>query len=89
MLRNELLSILVCPETRQPLTLADDKLLARLNRAIARGALLNKAGQPVKQPFSGGLVRDDEVVVYGVVDDIPMLLIDEAVPLDQPAIEAD
>jgi len=79
----ELLKILVCPDSRRPLRLADDRLLGRLNDAIAAGRVSNRGGQPVRQPLAAGLVREDGGVVYPVIDEIPVLLVDEAIPLDQ------
>jgi uncharacterized protein YbaR (Trm112 family) len=86
MIRPELLKMLVCPENKSELALASSDLVERLNRAIAAGGLTNKAGHKVAQPLDGGLVRADGAVVYPIVDDIPMMLIDEAIPLDQPAL---
>lgn len=83
MVSKELLEILVCPETHQSLTSAPADLLARLNAAIASGSLTNRAGQAVKQKFTGGLVRQDGQLLYPIVDDIPLMLIDEAIPLPQ------
>jgi uncharacterized protein YbaR (Trm112 family) len=88
MIRSELLKMLVCPETQSPLSIASGDLIARLNRAIARGQLMNKAGQPLKKPLDGGLVRADQRVLYPIMDEIPMMLVDESIPLDQPALEA-
>lgn len=76
-------SILVCPETRTPLAPADSELVARLNRAIAAGELRNRAGQPVRGPIESGLVRQDGRLLYPIVDGIPVMLIDEAIPLEQ------
>jgi uncharacterized protein YbaR (Trm112 family) len=77
----ELLKILCCPETRQPLSLADTALLQRLNEQIATGKLLNRAGKPVTRKCDGGLLRKDGKFVYPISEDIPILLIDEAIPL--------
>jgi len=81
----ELLDLLVCPENQTPLRPADPSLLERLNQAIVIGTLVNRAGQPVKQPLQGGLVREDGTLLYPVVDDIPVMLLDEAIRLDQIA----
>lgn len=86
MLPADLLKVLVCPETHLELSLADAALLDRLNGAIAAGRLLNKAEQPVKQKLDAALVRSDRAVAYAVVDEIPMMLVDEGIPLDQPAL---
>lgn len=88
MLSADLLKVLVCPETHLELTIADSALLDRLNQAIAAGSLTNKAGQPVKQKLDGALVRTDGSVAYAVVDEIPMMLVDEGIPLDQPALKS-
>jgi uncharacterized protein YbaR (Trm112 family) len=85
MIRPELLKVLVCPENRTPLTLAGDELVARLNRAVTEGRLTNKTGRKVEKPMDAGLVRADGAVLYPIVDEIPMLLVDEGIPLDQPA----
>lgn len=85
MVDQELLDILVCPETKQPVRLADEATLARLNAAIAGGAARNRAGEPVTQAVSSGLVREDGRILYPVRDDIPIMLIDEGIPLGDPA----
>ena len=82
MLDADLLKILRCPETRQPLALADAALLSRLNAQIDAGKLNNRAGQPVSRRCDGGLVRQDGQFVYPVCQDIPILLINEAIPLN-------
>lgn len=79
-----LLSVLVCPTDRTPLARADDALVARLNQAIAARRLRNKAGDTLDKPLDAGLVRADGTLLYPVVDQIPIMLADEAIPLDQP-----
>lgn len=78
----ELLEILVCPETKDPVRLADADLLERVNAAIERGTVQNRGGETVKDPVEEGLVREDGKVFYPVRDDIPIMLIDEAIVLD-------
>lgn len=82
MISKELLDLLVCPENRSPLTLADDELLAKLNRAIAAGSIKNRSGQQVSESLSGALVRQDGRMLYPIVDDIPIMLVEEAIPLE-------
>lgn len=83
MIEKELLEIIVCPKTQTPLRVAGEKLMARLNEAIAAGRIKNGGGQAVEKPLAGGLVCQDDTLLYPVVDDIPVLLIDEAIPLEQ------
>jgi uncharacterized protein YbaR (Trm112 family) len=80
-----LLDILVCPETKQSLRVADAALLARLNASIREGSVRNRGGQVVSVPLVEGLVREDGTVLYPVRDDIPVMLIDESIPLSEHA----
>ncbi len=77
----EFLKILCCPETRQDLHPAAPALIHSLNQQIAAGTLKNRAGQPVADKIEAGLLRSDRKFLYPVRDDIPILLIDEAIPL--------
>jgi uncharacterized protein YbaR (Trm112 family) len=81
MIDPELLEILACPDTHQPLTMADDALVASLNAAIEASGLKNVGGDPVEGPLDGGLVREDGAVVYPIRDRIPVLLVDEGISL--------
>ncbi len=83
MIDKELLDILVCPEDQTPLHLADGQVLAKLNQAIAAGQIDNQGGQAVHESLSGGLVCRDHAVLYPIIDDIPVLLVEEAISLDQ------
>jgi len=83
MIDKELLEILVCPENRTPLRPADEALVGRLNEAVARGSLRNRIGQPVTTRIEEGLVREDGTMFYPIVEGIPVLLTDEAIPLQQ------
>jgi len=75
--------MLRCPNDRSTLTAAEPELLARLNAAIAAKRLTNVAGQRVERPIDGGLVRAAGDLVYPIVDQIPVMLFDEAIPLAQ------
>ncbi|MBT8396924.1 MAG: Trm112 family protein [Gemmatimonadetes bacterium] len=82
MVNPELLEILVCPETKQALKVADEGILERVNLAVEGGDLRNQAGDRVKDRIEEGLVREDGNVLYPVRNDIPVMLLDEAVRLD-------
>ena len=78
---SDLLEILVCPESRQPLRLAPGDLIARLNQQIAEKKLRNRGGQPVVKPISEALVREDGRVLYVVDDGIPVMLVEESIEI--------
>ena len=77
----DLVEILVCPETKQPVSLASAELLARVNERVRAGTLRNRGGQAVTQPLQEGLVREDGRVLYPVDDGIPIMLIEESIEL--------
>jgi uncharacterized protein YbaR (Trm112 family) len=80
---NELLAILCCPETKQPVSLADSSLIKKLNDRAAQGGLKNRGNKAVTQPLDGGLIRADRKILYPVRENIPVMLIEEGIPLEQ------
>ncbi len=78
-LKPEFLAMLRCPEDRSLLTMADDAVLSRLNAALSTGRLQNRGGKSVEKPLDGALLRADGKVAYPIIDQIPILLIDEGI----------
>lgn len=81
-LSKELLAILCCPETKQPVRLAEEATIKRLNEAVAHGSLKNNGKKPVTAPLDGGLIRSDNKILYPIRENIPVMLIDEGIPLE-------
>ncbi|MEX2526291.1 MAG: hypothetical protein WEA09_01520 [Gemmatimonadota bacterium] len=81
----ELLQLLVCPEDHTPVTPAPPSLLERLNEAVREGSLVNRGGEPVTEPLVEGLLRADGKRLYPVRDDIPVMLLDEAIDVEPAA----
>lgn len=77
----ELLKILCCPETHQKLQLAAPPILEKLNQQIAAGQLHNRAGRALDEKVTAGLIRADGKYLYPMRQNIPILLLDEAIPL--------
>ena len=71
--------LLRCPATRQPLSLATQGEVARLNAAIAAGQCRNASGRIVTEPIEKMLIAADRRYAYLVRDGIPILLPEEAV----------
>lgn len=82
MINQELLEILACPETKTALHRAEAPLLDRLNALISEGKLRNRDGDIVVDPLEEGLVREDGAMLYPVREEIPIMLIGEAIPLE-------
>ena len=77
----ELLEILVCPETKQRVSVATDAVIAEINTRISAGDLRNRGGEALGGPLTEGLVREDGKIVYIVDDGIPVMLIEESIEL--------
>ena len=75
----KLLDLLVCPTTRQPLSLLDDAGLQAVNAAIEAGTVKRGDGSPQAAPLSQALVTRDRRTVYRVDDGIPVLLAEDAI----------
>jgi uncharacterized protein YbaR (Trm112 family) len=81
MIDPELVKILCCPETHQEVRLAEAAVVEKLNGQIAAGTLKNRAGQQMQEKIEGGLIRDDGRYLYPIRRDIPVMLVDEGIPL--------
>jgi len=79
----ELLAVLRCPETLQEIRLAEPEFLTEVNRRISSGNLKNRAGQVIKEPLEAGLLRVDQKVLYPIRSNIPYLLVEEGILLQQ------
>ncbi len=83
MVDEELLKILVCPENKTAVSLVEQATIDRINEAIASKTLKNRGEEDVEQPIEGGLLRADGAYLYIIREDIPVMLIDEAIPMAQ------
>jgi len=83
----DLLDILACPDDKSPVRLATAAELEAVNTRIAAGGVTNRGGEAV-EPVDGGLIREDGKYLYAIRDEIPIMLIDEAIPLEPADLEA-
>ncbi|MED6315250.1 MAG: Trm112 family protein [Verrucomicrobiota bacterium] len=79
----KLLQILCCPETHQPLSEAGDELVDDLNKRIQAGTLVDRVDEKIIDPIDGGLIREDGNILFPIRGDIPVMLIDQGIPLGQ------
>ncbi len=78
----EFVAMLRCPESRQPVAEASADLLLSLNARIRDSSLLDRNGKPVRRELDGGLLREDGTLLYPVWDDLPDMLVQDAIPLE-------
>jgi uncharacterized protein YbaR (Trm112 family) len=78
---SELVEILVCPESKQPVAIASQDVLARVNDKISAGSLRNRGGEKVEKAITEGLLREDGKILYAVDDGIPVMLIEESIEI--------
>lgn len=81
-LSKDLLDILCCPETKEPVALIDKKTLDKINAAIRAGEALTRNGELVRAPLNGGLLRQDGKYLYPIREEIPIMLIEEAIDME-------
>lgn len=81
-LSRDLLDILCCPETKEPVALIDKETLGKINAAIQAGKALTRNGEPVREPLDGGLLRQDGKYLYPIREEIPIMLIEEAIDME-------
>ncbi len=79
----KLLDILVCPASRQPLSLLEKAGLDALNRAIAAGGIVRNDGGKQTEAVREALITRDRKTVYRLDDGIPVLLVDEGIATAQ------
>jgi uncharacterized protein YbaR (Trm112 family) len=83
MIDKELLDIIVCPETKQDLVIAEPELVEKINQLIEKGEVMNRSKQKVSEMIDGGLIqKEDRKYLYPIRNHIPILLIDESIPLE-------
>lgn len=79
----KLLEIMCCPETHQHLAKAGAELVDDLNERIKAGTLVDRVDEKITEPIDGGLIREDGKILFPIRQDIPVMLIDQGIPLGQ------
>jgi uncharacterized protein YbaR (Trm112 family) len=88
LINQSFLEMLRCPEDGSTLTEADAALVELVNLAIAAGRLRSVGGNLLQRPLDGGLVRAAGDRLYPILDQIPVMLPDEAIDLAELLSEA-
>ena len=83
MISENLLAVIACPETKQDLVVAENDIVQKINHLIENGELLNRSKQKVTETIDGGLIqKEDRKYLYPIRDEIPILLMDESIVLE-------
>jgi len=82
----DLVDILCCPVTKVPVRLLTEGELSSLNAGIRGGSVKHADGSPVDTPLDEGLITEDGVSVYKVLESIPIMLKDQAIPGSQLSV---
>ena len=77
-----LLEILVCPVTKQPVSLLDSKRLDTLNQLIVDGGVSSLNGESVASPLQEALITRTGTTVYPVEQGIPIMLEGEGIDVE-------
>ena len=78
-----LLDIICCPVTRSSLELLPEHELATLNQLIGSKRIKNREDTVVEEPLAEALVTRSAKLIYPIRDGIPVLLEEQAMPLQQ------
>ncbi|MFQ6674056.1 MAG: Trm112 family protein [Fidelibacterota bacterium] len=77
----DLLAILCCPETKEDVHLIPEEEVERINSAISGGTARKRSGEIETELIGGGLLREDGKYLYPIRQDIPIMLMDEAIDM--------
>ncbi|MEZ5359370.1 MAG: Trm112 family protein [Candidatus Zixiibacteriota bacterium] len=73
-INDELIKILCCPVTKQPVELLSNEKLNRLNSMIKDGKIKDNEGNAVDMIAESALITKDGKTIYRIDDDIPVML---------------
>ena len=79
----QLLDILCCPVSHEPLRPLEKGRIKKLNRQIEAGEVLHVDGSQVEEKVGEALITRDGKVIYVVEDGIPVLLPDRGIGTTQ------
>lgn len=82
-IKKELLEILCCPVTKEPVEILPADKIALVNDQIAKGKLKNVDGSVADQPIEEALITRDKKTIYRIDEGIPVMLADMGIPTDQ------
>ena len=82
-MNKELLKLICCPSSKKQLKILNEENLDNLNQAISAGLIKNNQGKILKDEIEQALITEDYELAYIVRDDIPVLLENESIKMNQ------
>ncbi len=79
----KLLEILVCPISKQPLEILNEKRLKLLNDGIESGELHRNNDEVISESVNEALITRNGETIYVIDDGIPVMLEDLSIPTVQ------
>ena len=81
----KLLEILVCPITKQPVSMLSQARLEQVNGLIEEGKLHTVGGVKLDKPLEQALITKNGSTLYPVNGNIPVMLEAQSIPCEQIA----
>ena len=82
-MNEKILKLICCPSSKKQLKILNEESLANLNQAISAGLIKNNQGKILKDEIERALITEDYELAYVVRDDIPVLLENESIKMNQ------
>ena len=82
-MNEKILKLICCPSSKKQLKILDEESLNNLNHAISAGLIKNNQGKILKDKIEQALITEDYELAYIVRDDIPVLLENESIKMNQ------
>ena len=82
-MNEKILKLICCPSSKKQLKILNEESLANLNQAISAGLIKNNQGKILKDKIDQALITEDHELAYVVRDDIPVLLENESIKMNQ------
>ena len=82
-MNEKILKLICCPSSKKQLKILNEEGLANLNQAISAGLIKNNQGKILKDKIDQALITEDHELAYVVRDDIPVLLENESIKMNQ------
>tara|TARA_B100000212_G_scaffold159785_1_gene120094 strand:- start:194 stop:463 length:270 start_codon:yes stop_codon:yes gene_type:complete len=82
-MNEKILKLICCPSSKKQLKILNEESLANLNQAISAGLIKNNQGKILKDEIEQALITVDYELAYIVRDDIPVLLENESIKMNQ------